>query len=78
MTRNPLQQVANRSHQHKMHGEIVVAKLMNLLVIFLRITVGSALGGLGLLSADTTGTSAAEGRVQGEVDVLLGVETDDE
>jgi hypothetical protein len=49
-----------------------------LLVLLL---VGAALLGLsslGLLSAHTTGTSTAEGRGKGEVDVLLGVKTDNE
>lgn len=51
---------------------------MHLLVILLLLALGTGLGGLGLLSADTAGTTAAERRVQGEVDVLLRVETDDE
>lgn len=35
-------------------------------------------GRLGLLSADTAGAARAEGRVESKVNVLLGVETDDE
>ena len=51
---------------------------MHLLVILLLIAILALLGGLGLLSADTAGTTTTEWRGQGEVDVLLGVETDDE
>ena len=51
---------------------------MSLLVILLLLTLASTLSGLGLLSADTAGAAAAEGRVESEVDVLLGVEADDE
>lgn len=51
---------------------------MHLLVILLLLAISTALGGLGLLSADTTRAAATEWRVQGEVNVLLGVETDDE
>lgn len=36
------------------------------------------LSSLGLLPPDTTGAPAAEWRCESEVDVLLGVETDDE
>lgn len=49
--------------------------LLFLLVVTSTLT---ALSGLGLLSADTARTAATEGRGQGEVDVLLGVETDHE
>ena len=52
-------------------------RVSNLLLILLLGTL-TALSGLGLLSADTAGASATEGRGKGEVDVLLGVETDDE
>lgn len=51
---------------------------MHLLVIFLLLAISTALGGLGLLSADTSRATATEWRVQGEVNVLLRVETDDE
>lgn len=51
---------------------------MHLLVVLVLLALSTALGGLGLLSADTAGATAAKGRVQGKVDVLLGVETDDE
>lgn len=50
----------------------------HLLLLFLLVTTLTALGGLGLLSADTAGAAATEGRGQGEVDVLLGVKTDHE
>lgn len=50
----------------------------DLLVILLLLALGTTLGGLGLLSANTTRAAAAERRVQSEVNVLLGVETDDE
>lgn len=47
-----------------------------LLLLFLTlVAVGSSLG---LLSADTAGTARTEGRVESEIDVLLGVETDNE
>jgi hypothetical protein len=49
-----------------------------LLVLLTGIIVTTLLGGLGLLPPDTTGTAATEGRGQGEVDVLLGVEADHE
>lgn len=51
---------------------------MHLLLLLLLVTTLAALSSLGLLSADTTGTTATKGRGQGEVDVLLGVETDHE
>ena len=50
---------------------------VDLLVLLLG-TVVLGLGGLGLLSADTAGASATERRGECEVDVLLGVETDNE
>jgi hypothetical protein len=52
--------------------------LVHLLLVLLLLVTLTALGGLGLLSADTTGTAAAEGRGESKVNVLLGVETDDE
>lgn len=51
---------------------------LHLLLILLLVTTVSLLGGGGLLSADTAGAATAEGRGKGEVNVLLGVETDDE
>lgn len=51
--------------------------IFNLLLILL-LVITTLLVGLGLLSANTAGTSTAEGRVEREVDVLLGVKTDDE
>jgi len=51
---------------------------MHLLLILLLVTTVGLLSGLGLLSADTARTATAEGRGEGEVNVLLGVETDDE
>lgn len=50
----------------------------HLLFLLLTILTIATLGGLGLLSADTARAAATEGRGQGEVNVLLGVETDDE
>jgi len=50
----------------------------NLLLILLITLALALLGGVGLLSPDTAGAATTEGRGQGEVDVLLGVETDDE
>ena len=49
-----------------------------LLVLLTSIVVTTLLGGLGLLPSYTTRAAATKGRGQGEVDVLLGVETDDE
>lgn len=51
---------------------------MLLFLLLLLITALGLLGGLGLLSAYTTRTTATERRGQRKVDVLLGVETDDE
>lgn len=52
---------------------------MHLLLFLLSIIlIVFALGGLGLLSSDTTRTSTTKGRAQGEIDVLLGIETNDE
>jgi hypothetical protein len=51
---------------------------MHLFLILLVVTTLALLGGLGLLSADTAGTATTVGRGEGEVNVLLGVETDDE
>merc|ERR1712137_808877 len=48
-----------------------------LLLLLITITV-TLLGGLGLLSPDTAGAATTERRGQGEVDVLLRVEADDE
>lgn len=50
---------------------------MHLLLVLL-LTVLAVGGSLGLLSADTAGAARAEGRVESKVNVLLGVETDDE
>jgi hypothetical protein len=50
----------------------------HLLVILLLSVVVLLLGSLGLLSPGTTGAASAEWRGKGEVNVLLGVETDDE
>jgi len=52
--------------------------VLHLLVLLLVTVLIGLLGGLGLLSPDTAGASTAEGRGEREVDVLLGVETDDE
>lgn len=54
-----------------------VIKCDRLLFLFL-LSVILLLGRLSLLSSDTTWTSTTEWRGKGEVDVLLGVETDDE
>jgi hypothetical protein len=48
------------------------------LLFFFLLGVVLLLSRLGLLSSDTTWTSSTEWRGKGEVDVLLGVETDDE
>jgi len=49
-----------------------------LLLLVTSLLVVALLGGLGALSPDTARTSATKGRGEGEVDVLLRVETDDE
>ena len=49
-----------------------------LLVLLTGIVITTLLGGLGLLPPHTAGATATEWRGQGEVDVLLGVEADDE
>jgi len=51
---------------------------LHLLLVLLVLATLTALGGLGLLSADTAGAATTEGRGKSEVNVLLGVETDDE
>ena len=50
----------------------------DLLLLLLLVTTLLGLSSLGLLSAHATGASATEGRGKGEVDVLLGVKTDNE
>lgn len=54
------------------------ASIINLLFLFLLITILLLLSGLGLLSSDTSIATTTKWRGKGEVDVLLGVETDDE
>lgn len=49
-----------------------------LLILSLVITTGLGLSGGGLLAANATWATTSEWRVEGEVDVLLGVETDNE
>jgi hypothetical protein len=49
-----------------------------LLFLFLITTIILLLRSLGLLSANTTRTSTSEWRAEGEIDVLLGIETNDE
>jgi len=49
-----------------------------LLLVATILTTVLVLSGLGLLSPDTADTTAAEWRGECEVDVLLGVETDNE
>ena len=48
----------------------------NLLLFLFTVLVTATLGSAGLLALHTTGTTTAVGRGEGEVDVLLGVETD--
>lgn len=48
----------------------------NLLLFLLTVLVTTTLGSAGLLALHTTGTATAVGRGEGEVNVLLGVETD--
>lgn len=54
------------------------ANCLLLFLLTLVTTLVLALSGLGLLSSDTTRATTTEWRGEGEVDVLLGVETDDE
>ena len=48
------------------------------LLLLLLLALSAIGSSLGLLSADTAGTARAEGRVESKVNVLLGVETDNE
>jgi len=48
------------------------------LLLVLLLSLVALVGGSGLLAPDTAGAASTEGRGQGEVDVLLGVETDNE
>lgn len=57
---------------------MLVSCEMDLLLLLILSSTLTTLGGLGLLSADTAGATATEGRSQGEVDVLLGVQADHE
>lgn len=50
----------------------------NLLLVLVTGILVALVSGLGLLSPDTAVAASAEGRGESEVDVLLGVETDDE
>jgi hypothetical protein len=54
---------------------VVASNLLLILLLGVTVTTG---GGSGLLAANTAGAAATEGRGQGEVDVLLGVEADHE
>ena len=59
----------------------MIKQTSSLLFLFLAAiltVVTLALSGLGLLSPHTAWTTATKWRGKGEVDVLLGVETDDE
>ena len=49
-----------------------------LLVLVTSVVVTTLLGGLGLLPSDATRATSTEWRSKGEIDVLLGVETDHE
>ena len=48
------------------------------LILVIIIVTATALALLGVLPLDTAGPAAAEGRLEGEVNVLLGVQTDNE
>lgn len=50
----------------------------SLLLVLLGVVTAGTLGGLGALALNTAGAATAVGRLEGEVDVLLRVETDDE
>lgn len=49
-----------------------------LLVVLSGVVVTTLVGSGGLLPPDTAGAASTEGRSEGEVDVLLGVETNHE
>ena len=53
-------------------------RMTHLLLLLIITSIIALLSGLGLLSSDTTGASTTEGRGESEVNVLLGIETDDE
>jgi hypothetical protein len=61
-----------------MIGSCLVVRELLLFLLSLITTVLLSLCSLGLLSPHTTWTPATERRGEREVDVLLGVETDDE
>lgn len=50
----------------------------SLLLVLLGVVAAGTLSGLGALALNTAGAATAVGRLEGEVDVLLRVETDDE
>lgn len=50
----------------------------NLFLLLLSVVTTTGLGGLELLALDTAGAATTEGRGEGEVDVLLGVQADHE
>ena len=54
------------------------AFLNNLFLLLLSVITTAGLGGLELLALDTAGAATTEGRGEGEVDVLLGVQADHE
>lgn len=61
-----------------MQQDVALRRHLFLIFSLIITTVLLGLGGLGLLPPDTAGTSTTKGRSQGEVDVFLAVETDDE
>jgi len=56
----------------------MITAINSLLVIFFLITAVTLLSRLGLLPPDTTETTTTEGRCDGEINVLLRVQTDNE
>ena len=68
------------SHSLSNRGNVawIRAKSLLLLLLATLLVITALLGSLGLLSADTTWASSTKWRAEGEVDVLLGVETDNE
>lgn len=78
MTKIRTRNNARRSYSRYGDAESVLSSCSRRRLLLVLLGLLTTSGGGGLLSADTAGAAAAEGRVEGEVNVLLGVETDDE
>ena len=69
---------ANRTPQLASSPFSIRSNNLLLILLLLSVTAGLGLSGGSLLAADATWAATSEWRVKGEVDVLLGVETDNE